>query len=106
MSKLAIIGYPIAHSLSPAIYNATFPAMGIDAVYEAWPTLPEDVPAALKRLREEDMLGMNVTVPHKEAVMPLLDEVDPLAAGIGAIGMLGFIAAAMFWRWLPRRVPS
>jgi shikimate dehydrogenase len=85
---LAIIGYPVGHSLSPAVYNATFPAMGIDATYEAWPTAPDEVEAAIERLRRDDMLGMNVTVPHKQAVMPLLDEIEPGAAAIGAVNCI------------------
>jgi shikimate dehydrogenase len=89
MTKLgAIIGYPIGHSLSPAMYAAAFPAMGIDATYEAWPTPPADVPAAIERLRGDDMLCMNVTVPHKEAVLALLDEVEPTARAIGAVNCI------------------
>ena len=85
---LAIIGYPLGHSLSPSIYNATFPAMGIDARYEAWSTLPEDVPQAIERLRADEMLGLNVTVPHKEAVLDRLDEVDATATAIGAVNCI------------------
>jgi shikimate dehydrogenase len=85
---LSIIGYPIGHTLSPGIYNTTFPAMGIDARYEAWSTPAEDVPQAITRLREAEMLGMNVTVPHKEAVIELLDEVDATARAIGAVNCI------------------
>ncbi len=83
--RLAIIGDPVGHSISPAIYNATFPAMGIDARYEAWRTPRDQVGGAIKKLRADDMLGMNVTVPHKEAVLDLLDEIDPAARAIGAV---------------------
>jgi shikimate dehydrogenase len=89
MTKLAaIIGYPIGHSLSPAMYAAAFPAMGIAATYEAWPVAPKDVAKAIERLRGDDMLCMNVTVPHKEAVLPLLDEVEPTARAIGAVNCI------------------
>src|SRR5688572_3529311 len=89
MTKLlSIIGYPISHSLSPAIYNATFPAMGIDARYEAWAAQPGEVASAIARLRDENMMGMNVTVPHKEAVLDLLDEVDATARAIGAVNCI------------------
>lgn len=88
MQRLAIIGQPIAHSLSPVIYNAVFPAMGIDAVYEAWLTPPEGVAEAIRRLRGPEMLGMNVTVPHKEAVLSLLDQVDETAKAIGAVNCI------------------
>jgi shikimate dehydrogenase len=62
--------------------------MGIDATYEAWPTPPHGVPAAIERLRGDDMLGMNVTVPHKAAVMGLIDSVEPTASAIGAVNCL------------------
>jgi shikimate dehydrogenase len=88
MMRLAIIGDPIGHSASPAIYNAAFPAMGIDATYEAWKTPPEDVAAAIAKLRAPDMLGMNVTVPHKEAVLSLLDEIEPGARAIGSVNCI------------------
>lgn len=86
--RLAIIGDPVGHSISPAIYNATFPAMGIDAVYEAWPTRRKEVGAAIQRLRDDAMMGMNVTVPHKEAVLAFLDEIEPGAAVIGAVNCI------------------
>lgn len=88
MKRLAIIGHPIGHSLSPAMYNAVFPAMGIDACYEAWDTPPEGVAAAIERLRGDEMLGMNVTVPHKQAVIPLLDAVSDEARAIGAVNCI------------------
>jgi shikimate dehydrogenase len=88
MKLLAVIGYPISHSISPAIYNAAFPAMGIEARYEAWATPAEDLAQAIQRLRAPEMAGMNVTVPHKEAVMPHLDEVEPLATAIGAVNCI------------------
>ena len=88
MKRLAVIGYPIGHSMSPALYNAAFPALGVDAFYEAWAIPPEELPAAIERLRGDEMLGMNVTVPHKQAVMPLLDEVDEVAIEIGAVNCI------------------
>lgn len=88
MTRLALIGYPLAHSVSPAMYNAAFPAMGIDATYEAWPIPPEEVAEAIRSLRDEGMLGMNVTVPHKEAVLSLVDELEPVAAAIGAVNCI------------------
>jgi shikimate dehydrogenase len=89
MKRLAIIGFPIAHSLSPTIYNAAFPAMGFEASFEAWLTPPEGVGKAVARLRdEEDMAGMSVTVPHKEAVMRFVDDIDPHAKAIGAVNCI------------------
>ena len=89
MTLLAgIFGYPIGHSISPAMHNAAFRQSGIDAVYEAWETRPEDLAAGVAALREDGYLGANVTVPHKQAVMEYLDEIDDLAARIGAVNTI------------------
>ncbi len=89
MTLLAgIFGYPIGHSISPAMHNAAFTSIGIDAVYEAWETTPEDLPAGVVALRSDSYLGANVTVPHKQAVMEHLDEIDDLATRIGAVNTI------------------
>jgi shikimate dehydrogenase len=80
-----IVGFPLGHSLSPVIHNAGFNALGLDVHYEAWPTPPDELPAAIERVREPDLLGMSVTIPHKQTVMALLDEIDPVAAAIGSV---------------------
>ena len=85
MKRAGIIGYPLGHALSPVIHTAAYEAMGLDVTYEAWSTPPEDVGAAVERLRDDEYLGMNVTVPHKQAVMQFLDEVDESARKIGAV---------------------
>lgn len=87
-ARLGIIGHPVAHSLSPAIQGAALRAAGIEATYERWDTPLDDLPARLAALREPDCLGANVTIPHKQAVLPLLDEVAPLAAAIGAVNTI------------------
>ena len=82
----SIIGYPLSHALSPVIHNAAYEAMGLDARYEGWNTPPEEVGAAIERMRaNDDHLGMNVTVPHKQAVMQHLDEIEETAKAIGAV---------------------
>jgi shikimate dehydrogenase len=94
MTKLgAILGSPIGHSLSPAMYNSAFPVMGIDATYEAWQVAEAGVEAALERLRGEEMLCMNVTVPDKEKAAQLLgassrDALDDIATKIGAVNCI------------------
>jgi shikimate dehydrogenase len=88
MKLLSIVGYPIAHSLSPAMYNAAFPVIGLDAHFEKWKTSPGDLPKSIEQLRGSQMLGMCVTVPHKRAVMSLVNAVDPAAAAIGAVNCL------------------
>lgn len=80
---LGIIGHPVAHSLSPALHNAAFAAVGLDLVYAAFDV--QDLPAAIAGVRALGIRGLSVTIPHKEAVIPLLDRIDPLAARIGAV---------------------
>lgn len=89
MTLLAgLIGDPVAHSRSPALHNAAFGHLGIDARYELWLTGAPDLPARVATLRAPDVLGANVTLPHKIAVLPLLDRVDPLAVTIGAVNTI------------------
>ena len=89
MTLLAgIFGYPIGHSISPAMHNAAFRRSGIDAVYSAWETPPDDLAAGVAALRCDNYLGANVTVPHKQAVMEYLDDIDGLAARIGAVNTI------------------
>lgn len=86
--KLGIFGYPIGHSLSPVFQQAALDHHEIDARYEAWETRPNDLGAAVARLRGGEYLGANVTVPHKVEVMAHLDEVDELARLIGAVNTI------------------
>jgi shikimate dehydrogenase len=67
------------------MHNAGFRALGLDVQYEAWPTPPEELPEAVERLRGPDRLGMSVTIPHKQTVMGLIDEVDAAAKAIGSV---------------------
>ncbi len=89
MTKRAgVIGHPIGHSISPALFVAAFAAAGIDATYEAWDTPPETLEGRVNALRGADFLGANVTVPHKEAIVPLLDGTDDLASKAGAVNTI------------------
>jgi shikimate dehydrogenase len=83
-----LIGHPVSHSLSPAMHNAGFAACGIDARYEAWDVLPEDLSAFVGKLRDPKYLGANVTLPHKHAVIPFLDEILPMARVLGAVNTI------------------
>jgi shikimate dehydrogenase len=85
MPVAGLIGYPVGHSLSPVMHNAAFKALGMDGRYELWETTLEDLPARVAALRGDGVLGGNVTVPHKQAVMPMLDEVTETARRIGAV---------------------
>ncbi len=82
---LGIFGDPVAHSLSPKMQNAALATSGIDAVYLPFQVHPEQLPSAVDSIRTFNMVGVNVTVPHKERIMPLLDEIDATAALIGAV---------------------
>ncbi len=89
MRRVVLLAHPAGHSLSPVLHDAAFEAIGLDARYEAWDVPPAELADALARLRSDPaMLGGNVTVPHKAAVLPLLDEVRPDAAAIGAVNVL------------------
>ena len=81
---IGLIG-ALAHSTSPAFQQAALDHCGVDARYELWETEVEELPVAVERVREEDCLGANVTIPHKERVLAFLDELDPLAKRIGAV---------------------
>lgn len=85
MQRLGVVGFPLKHSLSPVFQQAALDYYQIDAIYEAWETPPAALADAVRRLREPDYLGMNVTVPHKQTIMAHLDRIDSLAARIGAV---------------------
>src|ERR687894_2463475 len=82
---LALIGHPVEHSLSPAVHNASFAAEGLDYVYVALDVKPEDLPSAVRGAAALGFRGFNVTMPHKRAILPLLDDVDEGARISGAV---------------------
>jgi len=84
----ALIGDPVEHTMSPAIHNAAFNEMGLDYAYVAFQVKAEEVPAAIAGMKALNMRGLSVTMPHKVAVVPLLDRLDPLAEKIGAINTI------------------
>lgn len=88
MKKAFVIGHPIAHSKSPLIHQSWIAEHGLDASYEAIDVAPDDLAAFVARLRDGEFVGGNVTIPHKEEVMGLIEEIDPLAAKIGAVNTL------------------
>lgn len=87
-----VIGDPVAHSMSPAIHNAAFAAAGIDAVYAAMQVAPSALPVVIEGLRSMGVLGVSVTIPHKEAVLKLCDRLEEPARSIGAVNCLSFEA--------------
>ncbi len=88
MDIYGIIGWPVSHSLSPAMHNTAFSALGIKAVYGLLPVRPERLEAAIEGLRALGIKGVSVTVPHKERVIKYLDEVDEIAQEIGAVNTI------------------
>lgn len=83
-----IIGHPVAHSLSPVMHNAALAAMGVNGIY--LPMDVTDLTRGVAGLRALGFRGVSVTIPHKEEVMALLDEIDPVAQRIGAVNTLHF----------------
>ncbi len=87
-NRVGIFGYPLGHSMSPALQQAALDDCGLDALYEAWPTPSEKLEAAVNSLREVNCYGANVTVPHKVAVIGMLDRLDPQTEAIGAVNTI------------------
>jgi shikimate dehydrogenase len=85
---LGVIGDPVAHSLSPALHQPALDRLGILATYERWHTTRAELPHRIRRLREPLTLGANVTVPHKLAVLELVDEVSSSARRAGAVNTI------------------
>ena len=89
MSKrVGIIGYPIGHSISPIFQQAALDHYSLDAKYQAWEVEPQLLPEFIDGLRSPDTLGINVTVPHKESVIPYLGFVDEWAEMAGAVNTI------------------
>lgn len=85
---VAVIGDPIAHSRSPLMHNAAFAALGLDFAYGAFRVRPDDVAAAVAAVRALGLAGLNVTIPHKQAVIPHLDALSPVARLTGAVNTI------------------
>ncbi|MGQ9568266.1 MAG: shikimate dehydrogenase [Anaerolineae bacterium] len=85
---VGLIGWPVAHSVSPQMHNAAFAALGLDWCYIPLPVPSEALGDAVRGLRALGLRGANVTVPHKEAVIPFLDGMGPEAQAVGAVNTL------------------
>ncbi len=82
---LGVIGYPVEHSLSPVMHNAAIADLGLDYIYLPFPIEPENLEIAIAGFAAIGVVGFNVTIPHKQAIMPLLSEISPVAKAIGAV---------------------
>ncbi|MCK6418830.1 MAG: shikimate dehydrogenase [Alphaproteobacteria bacterium] len=97
ITKLAVLGYPIAHSLSPLIHNYWIERHGFAATYEAIEVPPLAFLRTLKRLTEEEgYRGLNITLPHKEVALGLCHETDRLARAIGAVNTISERSGKLF----------
>ncbi len=85
MKQLYVIGDPVAHSLSPLLHQAMIDQTGAAYRYDVRTVRPEELPAFVRWAKDGGCAGFNVTMPHKEAILPLLDEVDTTAASCGAV---------------------
>lgn len=117
-----LIGWPVEHTLSPALHNYVYRRLKLDFCYLPFPVRPADLPAALVGLKALNLAGVNVTIPHKEAVLPLLDRVDDFAALAGAVntvkndngrltgsntdgpGLVNFLGQDLGWRPAGKKV--
>jgi shikimate dehydrogenase len=86
--RVVLIGHPVAHSLSGAMQQAAFDDQGIDATYELWDRPPLGLADAIAELRGDDFLGANVTIPHKERIVPLVDRLTDEAHVTGAVNTI------------------
>lgn len=92
--RLGLIGHPLTHSLSPKIHAAALKDCGVDGDYSLFPVRPDDehgLQDLLARVRSKEILGLNVTIPHKQNVIRLLDELTLTARAIGAVNTIYFL---------------
>jgi shikimate dehydrogenase len=82
---LGVIGHPVEHSLSPIMHNAALAELELDYVYLPFAIAPENLAVAIAGFATIGVTGFSVTIPHKQAIMPLLSEITPLAEAIGAV---------------------
>ncbi|MFA6018621.1 MAG: shikimate dehydrogenase [Rhodospirillales bacterium] len=85
-----VIGWPVSHSRSPRLHNFWLERHGIDGVYVPLPVHPDHLPEVLKALPRMGFRGVNLTLPHKEAALKLVDQADPMAMRIGAVNTILF----------------
>ena len=83
-----LIGDPVEHSMSPVMHNAAFRELGLDYLYVPFRVKKEEIGKAIDGMRALNLRGLNITIPHKVAIIPLLDELDPLAEKIGAVNTI------------------
>lgn len=88
MKEFGIIGYPLKHTLSPALMNCFFHSARIEAQYRSFAVTSRSIPKLLQEMGASGFVGANVTIPHKERIMDYLDDVDPEARAVGAVNTI------------------
>ncbi len=91
-----VVGYPLGHSLSPLLHNWALQSLGAAGAYFSWPVEPKELTAFITAVRTLPIAGASVTIPHKEAVMPMLDAVSESASRIGAVNTLYWNKGKLF----------
>ncbi len=94
--QLGLTGWPLGHSLSPVMHKAALQYAGMDGTYSLFPVSPEPennsgLVDLLARVRRNEINGLNVTIPHKQTVIPLLDSLTPAAGAIGAVNTISLV---------------
>ncbi len=87
---IGVIGYPVSHSRSPQMHNAAITDLGLNFVYLPFNVKPQDLEDAIKGFKAQQLVGVNVTIPHKQVVMPMVDQLSTQADLIGAVNTLIF----------------
>ncbi|MGB3640070.1 MAG: shikimate dehydrogenase [Rivularia sp. (in: cyanobacteria)] len=82
---LGVIGHPVEHSLSPLMHNAALAKLGLDYIYLPFPIQPQNLAKALDGFAAIGVVGFNATIPHKQAIIPLLSKIEPIAQAVGAV---------------------
>lgn len=91
-----LLGDPVGQSLSPALQDAAFTALGLDIRYSTRRVSADDLAAAVEQIRVDSrIVGANVTIPHKQAIVPLLDELDPVAARLSAVNTISRLGSIL-----------
>ncbi|TYQ30285.1 shikimate dehydrogenase [Pseudanabaena sp. UWO310] len=94
---LGVMGFPVSHSLSPVMHNAAIAAMAMDYVYLPFPIPVDDLPIAIAGIKKiQSVQGFNLTIPHKIEILPLLDEITPIAQSVGAVNTVKRIGDRWF----------
>ncbi len=85
---LGVIGHPVEHSLSPVMHNAALAELGLDYIYLPFPITPENLADAIAGFAAINVVGFSATIPHKQAILPFLSEITPIAQTIGAVNTI------------------